>query len=198
LQTSSPTNGCTPRGIQRDLEPTPRLSEDIAAYVSDVSARRALTRKRESVACLAGQCTYIGAAESLRRLFVCPGLNDVSKPEIGTKRQCSNCGAKFFDLMKSPIVCPKCGTVHQVTVAAREVFRRTAKPVPETEVEDSGVELVSLEEREEGEEKFPAVVLDDGEAEEELAGDTLPPEEEEITGNMATLIDGDLDADEEG
>jgi hypothetical protein len=105
---------------------------------------------------------------------------------------------QVFRFDEKPDCVPKCGTVHQVTVAAREVFRRTAKPVPETEVEDSGVELVSLEEREEGEEKFPAVVLDDGEAEEELAGDTLPPEEEEITGNMATLIDGDLDADEEG
>ena len=28
----------------------------------------------------------------------------------GEKHICSNCGAKFFDLHKSPIICPKCNT----------------------------------------------------------------------------------------
>ena len=28
----------------------------------------------------------------------------------GEKHICSNCGAKFFDLNKSPIICPKCNT----------------------------------------------------------------------------------------
>jgi uncharacterized protein (TIGR02300 family) len=35
----------------------------------------------------------------------------VAKPELGTKRLCGNCGAKFYDLNKDPIVCPKCATV---------------------------------------------------------------------------------------
>src|SRR5262245_47554668 len=35
----------------------------------------------------------------------------VAKPELGTKRLCGNCGAKFYDLSKDPIVCPKCHTV---------------------------------------------------------------------------------------
>jgi uncharacterized protein (TIGR02300 family) len=35
----------------------------------------------------------------------------VSKPELGTKRLCGNCGAKFYDLHHDPIVCPKCATV---------------------------------------------------------------------------------------
>jgi uncharacterized protein (TIGR02300 family) len=33
----------------------------------------------------------------------------VAKPEWGTKRACQACGAKFYDLGRSPIVCPKCG-----------------------------------------------------------------------------------------
>jgi len=37
----------------------------------------------------------------------------MAKPEWGTKRRCLSCGAAFYDLMKDPIVCPKCGTVHQ-------------------------------------------------------------------------------------
>ena len=32
------------------------------------------------------------------------------KPELGTKRVCVNCGARFYDLQKTPAICPKCGT----------------------------------------------------------------------------------------
>ncbi|WP_339852442.1 FYDLN acid domain-containing protein, partial [uncultured Nisaea sp.] len=34
----------------------------------------------------------------------------MAKPEWGIKRTCQSCGARFYDLMKSPIVCPKCET----------------------------------------------------------------------------------------
>src|ERR1700733_7823742 len=40
----------------------------------------------------------------------------VAKPELGTKRLCGSCGAKFYDLGKDPIVCPKCGTVFEIVV----------------------------------------------------------------------------------
>ncbi len=43
----------------------------------------------------------------------------MAKPELGAKHQCQNCGAKFFDLNKDPIVCPKCGTVFQGAAGAR-------------------------------------------------------------------------------
>ncbi len=34
----------------------------------------------------------------------------MSKPEWGIKRICQSCGAKFYDLQSSPIICPGCGT----------------------------------------------------------------------------------------
>lgn len=34
----------------------------------------------------------------------------MDKTELGTKRQCLNCAVKFYDLGKTPIVCPKCET----------------------------------------------------------------------------------------
>lgn len=40
----------------------------------------------------------------------------MAKPELGTKRLCGSCGAKFYDLGKDPIVCPKCSTVFQIVV----------------------------------------------------------------------------------
>jgi len=34
----------------------------------------------------------------------------VANPEWGTKRICQNCGTKFYDLQREPIICPKCQT----------------------------------------------------------------------------------------
>src|SRR5262245_29424440 len=46
------------------------------------------------------------------------GTWTVAKPELGTKRLCANCGAKFYDLSKDPIVCPKCHTVLEVAAVS--------------------------------------------------------------------------------
>ena len=35
----------------------------------------------------------------------------MTKHELGQKHFCTNCGAKFYDLTKSPPTCPKCETV---------------------------------------------------------------------------------------
>ena len=64
----------------------------------------------------------------------------VAKPELGAKHQCQNCGAKFFDLNKDPIVCPKCGTVFQVAAAARA--RPAAKAEEEEEDDDDVTNLI--------------------------------------------------------
>ena len=54
----------------------------------------------------------------------------MAKPELGTKRLCGNCGAKFYDLSKDPIVCPKCHTVLELaTVNARARPEPAAAPV---------------------------------------------------------------------
>ena len=34
------------------------------------------------------------------------------KASWGTKRTCQNCAARFYDLNKAPIKCPKCGREH--------------------------------------------------------------------------------------
>ena len=35
----------------------------------------------------------------------------MTKPELGTKQLCAGCGRKFYDLHKTPIVCPTCQAV---------------------------------------------------------------------------------------
>jgi uncharacterized protein (TIGR02300 family) len=126
----------------------------------------------------------------------------VAKPELGSKRQCQNCGAKFFDLNKDPIVCPKCGTVFQVAAAARARPAAKAEEEEDTEVATPpGVEVVSLDEVEAGEEKAAAEpVVDDIDVEEddaEAPDDPFLEEEEEDDDDVTNLIDGDIAPDEE-
>ena len=122
----------------------------------------------------------------------------MAKPELGTKRQCQNCGAKFFDLNKDPIVCPKCGTVFQGVTARAQ--RTTQKDDEEDEqaVAPAGIELVSLDEVEATEEKAAAPAEEDIEVEDDEApDDTFLEEEEDDADDVTALIDGDIAPDEE-
>jgi uncharacterized protein (TIGR02300 family) len=122
----------------------------------------------------------------------------VAKIELGTKRQCQNCGAKFFDLNKDPIVCPKCGTVFQGAAARAQRPPQKDEEEEEEAVAPAGIELVSLEEADVGDEKVAVVADDDIEVEDdEAAEDTFLEEEEEDEDDVAALIDGDIANDEE-
>ncbi|NBC33555.1 MAG: TIGR02300 family protein [Alphaproteobacteria bacterium] len=48
------------------------------------------------------------------------------KPEWGTKRICHNCGARFYDLHRDPIVCPKCATTFDPEALLRSRRSRSA------------------------------------------------------------------------
>jgi uncharacterized protein (TIGR02300 family) len=52
----------------------------------------------------------------------------MAKPELGTKRVCVSCSARFYDLTKVPAVCPKCGTEQPLDQPRP---RRSASPLPE-------------------------------------------------------------------
>ena len=122
----------------------------------------------------------------------------MAKPELGAKRQCQNCGAKFFDLNKDPIVCPKCGTIFQ---GAARVERAAAKAEVEEDevVAPAGVELVSLDEVEASEEKAAEPAVEDVDVEEGEAepDDPFIEAEEEDEDDVTNLIDGDIAPDEE-
>ena len=122
----------------------------------------------------------------------------MAKPELGAKRQCQNCGAKFFDMNKDPIVCPKCGTIFQ---GAARVERAAAKAEVEEDevVAPVGVELVSLDEVEASEEKAAEPAVEDVDVEEGEAepDDPFIEAEEEDEDDVTNLIDGDIAPDEE-
>jgi uncharacterized protein (TIGR02300 family) len=131
----------------------------------------------------------------------------LAKPDLGTKRLCGNCGAKFYDLSKTPIVCPKCETVFVIApVTSRSrpepaAVVRPPVPVPEEVVpETPEAEFVSLEEAdaEATGAKAPAgeaVEGDDIEIDPALDADAFIEEQEEGDADVTDII-GDV-ADEE-
>jgi uncharacterized protein (TIGR02300 family) len=54
----------------------------------------------------------------------------VANPKWGTKRICQSCGAKFYDLQKSPILCPSCGTQFDPEALLKSRRPRAAKAEP--------------------------------------------------------------------
>jgi uncharacterized protein (TIGR02300 family) len=124
----------------------------------------------------------------------------VAKPELGLKRQCTSCGAKFYDLNKDPIVCPKCGSVFQAAAltrtAAPVVPVRAREPDEETEVAPAGPEIVSLDDVEASENEKEAVADEDVDLG-ETTDDAFLEEEEEGEDDVTGLIDGDIEDDEE-
>ncbi len=72
----------------------------------------------------------------------------MAKPELGTKRLCAHCGAKFYDLNHAPITCPKCGAVFeagQVSSRGRAEARAAVREVEPVVPETPEAEVVSLE-----------------------------------------------------
>ena len=135
----------------------------------------------------------------------------MAKPELGTKRLCANCGAKFYDLSKDPIVCPKCHTVLELAaVSARarpEPVAARAAAVPQEEVvapETAEAEFVSLEEadaeaqgKKTGEGEAAEGGDEDIELEDEKMDDAAFIEEQEEGDEDVTDIIGDVEDEEE-
>jgi uncharacterized protein (TIGR02300 family) len=108
-----------------------------------------------------------------RALFSMLGLrrrasSRMAKPELGTKRVCVACSTRFYDLTKSPAVCPKCGTEQPVeqprprrTGGNVAEDRRPKKPAPAPGIEDVDVEVEGVEDVEEEDVLEDAADLED-------------------------------------
>ena len=80
----------------------------------------------------------------------------MAKPELGTKRVCTACGARFYDLTKVAAVCPKCG-IEQLLEQPRPrrtggnvlEERRPKTPAPAPGMEEAEIEVEGVEEEDE-------------------------------------------------
>jgi len=118
----------------------------------------------------------------------------------GTKRTCQNgeCGARFYDLNRSPIVCPICGSkyaiAHSTTAAAAVVPQEKA---PRKVKREEFVEPAVAAEAE-AEEALVDVDADETEdAAATEADETFLEEEEEDGGDVTNIIGGPVEGEEE-
>jgi uncharacterized protein (TIGR02300 family) len=126
-----------------------------------------------------------------------------TKQARGTKRTCQNeeCGARFYDLGRKPIVCPICEELYEIAsapltaaeVADEKARVRSKKPEFAAGKEPGGDEAEVVE----GEEALVGLE----EADETIAAEedeTFLEEEEEEGGNLSTVIGGPVaEGDEE-
>lgn len=102
----------------------------------------------------------------------------MAKPELGLKRTCVSCGAKFYDMGKQPAVCPKCGTEQP---AEQPRPRRSANIVPDEKVKKRAVAATEVD----GDD----VELEDVEADAVEDADELEDEDEVIADEIEVETD---------
>jgi uncharacterized protein (TIGR02300 family) len=115
----------------------------------------------------------------------------MTKPELGTKRLCANCSARYYDLNKTPITCPKCGTPFEVvaTTTRKRFEERAVVSQPGVAPEKAPSEILLDEDR-----------PDDVETEETArddSEDTLIEEVEDEDTDVSEIIGGDVEGEEE-
>ena len=129
----------------------------------------------------------------------------MAKPDLGTKRLCAGCGAKFYDLNRTPIVCPKCETVFTPVVtaprtrpdaAAKAAAAAAPAPVVETVVpETADAEFVSLDDAEAEQQGKKPGGKDEGD---DTIEDAAFIEEQEESGDVTDIIgDAPIEKEEE-
>lgn len=110
-----------------------------------------------------------------------------TKQARGTKRTCQSedCGSRFYDLNRNPIVCPICGSIYQLASGPVGVlFKDEEKPVRKVKkdvVKED--EVVDVADEAIGE------IAEDDTAEAET-DDTFLEEEAEDGGDMTNIVGG--------
>src|SRR6266850_981268 len=102
----------------------------------------------------------------------------VAKAEWGTKRICPTCGTRYYDLLREPVICPKCDTPYDPEAFLKSRRARPAAPV-EKELEPVGAEELDAD--------IETEEADVAEEEEELLEDASELGEDE--DDMAEVIE---------
>jgi uncharacterized protein (TIGR02300 family) len=84
----------------------------------------------------------------------------MTKPELGAKRICVHCGAKFYDLHQSPVTCPKCDKVFEPTQVSSRL-RPGAAPVTKVKPTDESQKPALLASEDAGREKAEVEIDDE-------------------------------------
>ena len=118
-----------------------------------------------------------------------------TKAERGTKRTCQNpeCGSRFYDLNRDPIVCPICQSTYQVV--ASPVAMAAAAPMAETArraAKKPAYDVAGIKPDDVPEAESDELAVVEGEDEPAASDDdeTFLEEEEEDGSDMSNIIGG--------
>ena len=121
------------------------------------------------------------------------------KPDLGIKRVCPSCAARFYDLQKRPIECPKCEFTFEPESLLRQRRPRVPEPVQKAEPAEAAEEEES--EDAEGEEAEDETVDEVEEEVVEVVEDApLEPtddEEAEVENTGISVKEGDAEEEED-
>jgi uncharacterized protein (TIGR02300 family) len=123
----------------------------------------------------------------LKSIYKDKDVVTVVSDELGTKRTCPSCAARFYDLNKDPITCPKC---EQAFVAEQLLPSKADLPTRAKPAEKPAAEEVK---KDEGElEKDPVVV-----SLEDLEDDDTDDDSDDEAAAIKDVDLGDTDDDDE-
>jgi len=92
----------------------------------------------------------------------------VAKAELGMKLTCESCGARFYDLNKTPGVCPKCGTANARPV----IFKASRRPAEDREKAAAAAAKLAAAPKPVAEDDVEEVVAGDDDEDEAVIEDT--------------------------
>lgn len=121
----------------------------------------------------------------------------MAKPEWGSKHTCPSCGAKFYDLKKTPIVCPSCEQeviVQPILKPRRQAPVESKAPAPVKEAAKKVDEKKDDEDELLGDDDDDLVLDDDddGDDDDSLIEDTSDLEDD---SDVAVVAEKDGDDD---
>nr|WP_319390647.1 TIGR02300 family protein [uncultured Cohaesibacter sp.] len=108
----------------------------------------------------------------------------MARPELGTKRVCADCGARYYDLNRDPIVCPKCGSIFEtVKTSAIEV----------AEIDDHDDEVVAATAASGSDDDADVISLEDADAEQASDIDVPDLDDDDDSDDADVFLDDEED-----
>ena len=98
---------------------------------------------------------------------------------LGRKRRCASCGIKFYDLTKTPAICPACGTEFDPEVLLKSRRGRVAAKVDEAKTPSKEEDV------------------NDDDVVEKAENDEFENDDDEVLASESDLISISADDDEE-
>jgi len=114
----------------------------------------------------------------------------VTNPEWGGKHTCQHCGVKYYDLNRSPIVCPKCGTQFNPDALLRS---RRSKPVPPEKPAAPKVAATALSAEAQEAEAVETKDLDTGETDDDVDVLGVDDEKDKLIEDVSELGEDEND-----